>query len=75
MNWKPKTVSLIDGKKVLSDSEGWRAECEARYVLNLPSIDARRALLAAIEKRRGKPAREDLEKRVIAVWQMNKKRP
>ena len=60
-------VTLIDGREVPSDSEEWRAECEARYLLNRPTIDERRALLAAIEKRRGKAAREDLEQRALAI--------
>lgn len=61
-------VTLMDGREVQSDSEEWRAECEARYLLNRPTIDERRALLAAIEKRRGKAAREDLEQRALAIW-------
>ena len=61
-------VTLMDGREVPSDSEEWRAECEARYLLASPSIDERRALLAAIEKRRGKAAREDLEQRALAIW-------
>lgn len=61
-------VTLHDGREVPSDSEEWRAECEARYLLNRPSIDERRALLAAIEKRRGKQAREELEQRALAIW-------
>jgi hypothetical protein len=61
-------VTLHDGREVPSDSEEWRAECEARYLLNRPTIDERRALLAAIEKRRGKKAREDLEQRALAIW-------
>ena len=66
--WKASQKTLHDGREVPSDSEEWRAECEARYLLNRPSIDERRALLAAIEKRRGKAAREDLEQRALAIW-------
>lgn len=65
-------VTLMDGREVPSDSDEWRAECEARYLLARPSIDERRALLAAIEKRRGKAAREDLEQRALAIWQQQK---
>ena len=61
-------VTLHDDREVQSDSEEWRAECEARYLLARHSIDERRALLAAIEKRRGKAAREDLEQRALAIW-------
>lgn len=66
--WKPSTVTLIDGREVLSDSDEWKAECEARYILSRPTIDERRALLAAVEKRRGKAAREDLEQRALVIW-------
>lgn len=67
--WKASTVTLIDGREVLSDSPEWKAECEARYLLARPTVDERRALLAAIEKRRGKAVREDLEQRALAIWQ------
>lgn len=55
--WQPTTVTLHDGRDVLSDSREWLLECEAKYVLNQPTIEARRTLLAAIEKRRGATAR------------------
>jgi hypothetical protein len=46
-------VELIDGKLVASDAEEWRAECLARHVLGLPSLDLRRAWLADFERRHG----------------------
>lgn len=71
--WQPTTVTLHDGSEVLSDSREWLLECEAKYVLKQPTIEARRTLLAAIEKRRGASAREELEQRALAIWRA--KRP
>lgn len=70
--WKPTTVTLHDGREVLSNSQDWLLECEAKYVLKQPTIEARRTLLAAIEKRRGKEAREELEQRALAIWRANR---
>ena len=70
--WQPTTVTLQDGRDVLSDSREWLLECEAKYVLKQPTIEARRTLLAAIEKRRGAPAREELEQRALAIWRANR---
>lgn len=66
--WQPATVTLHDGREVLSDSRDWLLECEANYVLKQPTIEERRNLLAAIEKRRGKTAREELEQRALTIW-------
>lgn len=62
------TVTLRDGRQVSSWSEEWRAECEARWVCNLPTIDQRRAHLDGVEKVRGKVARKALEAEVRAIW-------
>ena len=70
--WQPSTVRLHDGREVLSNSQDWLLECEAKYVLKQPTIEARRTLLAAIEKRRGKVAREELEQRALAIWRANR---
>ena len=66
--WQPSTVTLHDGTQVASDSREWLLECEAKHVLKQPTIEERRALIAAIGKRRGTEAREELEKRVMAIW-------
>lgn len=71
--WQPATVTLHDGREVLSDSLDWLLECEARHILKQPTIEARRALLASIEKRRGKQAREHLEERAMAIWRAQRK--
>ena len=70
--WQPTTVTLHDGREVLSDSREWLLECEAKYVLNQPTIEARRSLLAAIEKRCGATAREELEQRALYIWRANR---
>ena len=61
-------VTLHDGRQVDSWSEAWRAECEARYVLAMPNIYARRIYLADISKRRGEVAGKQLADLVRAVW-------
>lgn len=66
--WKPSTVTLADGRQVLSDSPDWRAECEARTILDMPSKPARLAMLDSIEKRRGAQARRELEQRIMDLW-------
>lgn len=70
--WQPANVTLHDGTTVLSDSREWLLECEARYLLKQPTVESRRTLLAAIEKRRGKAAREDLEQRAMAIWRASR---
>lgn len=65
-------VTLADGREVASDSPEWRAECEARYILNMPTKDARLALLDQIEKRRGADAANDLRRRVLLLWELTK---
>ena len=62
------TVTLIDGHEVDSHSESWRAECEARHVLSLPSVQMRREYLEAIKRRRGDAHHKMLADLVRAVW-------
>ena len=66
------TVRLLDGREVDSASEEWRHETEARTVLAMPSIEARRGFLALVEKKRGADARGALETTIRAIW--NKRR-
>lgn len=65
MTWQPSTVRLVDGTEVLSDSEAYRFECEARHILNIgqglpPAIAKarRREALDGIEKMRGRGSPE-----------------
>ncbi len=49
-------------------SEAWRLECEARHVLNLGGLWARRAYLELIGTKRGIEARKALEAAVKVEW-------
>ena len=40
-----RTVTLADGRQVSSWSEDWRHECEARFILAMPTLRKRRAIL------------------------------
>lgn len=51
---------LHDGTEVASDSEAWRAECEAATVAAMRPA-RRLAYLQAVEKRRGKTASDRLD--------------
>lgn len=65
---RPKTASLVDGRQVCTWCEDWRHECEARSILAMPHVDARRAYLAAVGKRRGLKAQQALEESVRELW-------
>lgn len=71
-SWKPSTVTLADGRQVLSDSPEWLLECEARHILNMPSKPVRLEFLDKIEKRRGLAARRDLEQRIMDLWRRDR---
>jgi hypothetical protein len=59
---------LHDGTEVSSHSEAWRMECEARWILKLPSLDERRAWLQGLEKRRGKTHVDQLKATMRHLW-------
>lgn len=78
-SWKPSTVTLHDGRHVLSDSEEWRHYCEAQTVIAMPSLAARRAFLRGVIdnngkhrdgvlQRRGEAAVLWLEATIKAIW-------
>lgn len=48
--------------------EAWRMECEARHVVNLGGLMARRGYLLLVEQRRGIDARKSLEAAVSIEW-------
>lgn len=59
VGWQAPVVTLVDGTEVLSDSEEWRAQCEAMEMLR--RMAAGHALpLDVIEKRRGREAAQRL---------------
>lgn len=59
---------LHDGTEVSSYSEAWRHECEARWILKLPSLQERRDWLASLEKRRGQAEVERLKATMQQLW-------
>lgn len=59
-SWKPSTVTLADGRQVLSDSEEWRAECEAMHFLS-KGIAQRTEILAALRQKRGDASAEAVQ--------------
>lgn len=82
--WKPSMVTLTDGSRVLSDSEEFRFECEAKHVLdNYHTPEARRTMMYGeldnlTQKRkgakgtmifnRGAEYMERLEDRIRFIW-------
>lgn len=66
MTWQPTTITTIDGRQALSDSEEWRACCEAVYTLNKPECD-RSAWLADVERKRGAAGRQSLEDEMLRI--------
>lgn len=77
--WVPNIVKLHDGTEVTSDSEEWRAECEARWVIKLPDKGARRRFIwgepndkgvmsGGVAGRRGKQSAQKLEDKVRELW-------
>lgn len=61
-------VKLFDGTSVPSDSEEWRAECEARYILSLSQIEQRERLESIARKRGGQAAAERVRRAMNLVW-------
>lgn len=78
-SWKPSLVTLHDGRQVPSDSEEWRHETEARTIIALPGVPARRAFLrgtldaqgklrGGILEKRGEHEVERLERTIKRIW-------
>jgi hypothetical protein len=60
-------IQLVSGELVTSDAEEWRAECLARYILDLPTLPERRAFLAKWEERHGRSETQALKDRMQAI--------
>lgn len=58
-------VTLIDGRQVPNDSEEWRHETEARAILNMPTLRARREHLYGKPNRFGKDADGIMQRRGV----------
>ena len=65
-----RTVKLIDGTEVPSDSEAWRHECEARSIVERPTLAERRMYLDEVERRRGKDAADRLRRTMSELWKL-----
>lgn len=61
-------VTLRTGKVVCSSCEAWRLECEARYVLAMPTKEARQAYLAELKDRA-----EPLKAEMMAIYEGGKR--
>lgn len=64
--WK----TLIDGRTVCHQCEDWRAECEARTVLQMPTLQRRRDYIALVERKRGEEAAKRLRRDIRALWEV-----
>lgn len=64
--WRAPLVTLADGRQVPSDSEAWRAECEARAMLAIPHDD-RADAFELIERKRGPDAVRQLKANMLDV--------
>ncbi len=86
----PAVVTLIDGRKVDTESEEYKHECEARFYLSLP-LEQRREMLygkwekvpntfnqvvrrGGIRKNRGEAEVKRLEVTMRAIWESRKRR-
>jgi hypothetical protein len=61
-------VTRITGDQVDSASEAYRLECEARELLRRNTTD-RREYLAAVERKRGTEACEELKAVFLKLWE------
>lgn len=86
-SWKPTPVTLHDGRQVLSDSEEWRHECEARFIIAMPTLEQRRQFLygrrdpvmgelrGGLLQRRGQAAVTRIEQTIKAIWYGEQRTP
>lgn len=59
---------LLDGREVPSNSQEWRAHCEALHIANLPTLARRRSLLHLIREKRGDAEYRRLCNEVRKIW-------
>lgn len=67
------TVQLADGTTVSSHSEAWRAECEARHVMNLGR--RRQEYLQGIAAKRGQDAAQQLLQHARQLYRITHPKP
>ena len=68
MTWKPSLVTLHDGTQVLSDSEEWRHECEARAVMKMPTREHRNRYIYKVAQFRGEAEARRIRETVRKLW-------
>lgn len=81
---KANPVQLVDGRTVMSDSPEWKFECMAAHILNMPTVEARRAALrgkvcpttnlrkGGILQRSGEEHVKALEDKILELWRARK---
>lgn len=77
---RPHTITLTDGATCCSQCESFRAECEARFVLAMPTKADRRRYLdgdgtprrKGVRGMRGDAAVTELENLAKVIWQKNR---
>lgn len=67
--WRAPMVTLVTGEQVPSDSPKWLHECQARYIIELPTRERREKFLAEIAKRNGEEAKRELVKTIRQLWE------
>ena len=55
-----------------TNSEEYRAKCEADYVCRIPTKKERAAYIERVRNRRGDAAADDLYNRVMYAWKLQK---
>jgi len=71
---RDKTIQLELGGVCCSFCEKHRAECEARYVLNMPTKVKRNIYLSNVEEKRGLQSRNALQKMALLIYQKRKQK-
>lgn len=67
-----RKVKTPMGNEVYSDSEEYRAWCEARHVLKITKKVDRQRYMGDILRIRGEKAHQDLAEKVLAIWKLQK---
>jgi hypothetical protein len=65
-------VKLHDGREVGNYSEEWRIECEANFVVRMPTLKQRRSYIDAVREKRGNTAAIELQQRIASIWKLVK---
>jgi hypothetical protein len=71
--WPTQWVVNAAGETIDGSSEAWRAECEARYILNMTETK-RAEMLNGIESVRKKAGRAKAEAEMQRLWDIKQKK-